>query len=89
MHNIFFGMNIITLLLFIILISVGIYDLYRYWYGKKTISQKVHAWTHSRWLDAGIMIGFVIIIWWLASPNVAVWVIIGCILGHFFWTNDV
>ncbi len=87
MSNIFLGMNIITLLLLAFLTAVGVYDLYRYFKNKKTISQKVHAWFPKAG-DIILLCGILGLIWWIFTPNVFAIVLIGVILGHFFWNED-
>jgi hypothetical protein len=84
MTNIFLGMNIITLLILILLIGIGLDDLYRYFKGKKTYSQKVHAW-FGGFGDGLILCGIMGTVWWLLGPNFFITVLCGVILGHLFW----
>jgi hypothetical protein len=87
MGNVFLGMNIISFMMLVFLIGVGIYDLYRTFIGKQTISQKVHAW-FPKLTDGIILIGIMALIWWVLGPNYFVTVLWGCIIAHFFWNTD-
>lgn len=87
MQNIFLGMNIITLLILILLIGIGLDDLYRYFGGKKTYSQKIHSW-FPKIGDAIVSIGVMGLIWGLLGPNFFVTVLCGVILGHLFWGEN-
>jgi hypothetical protein len=88
MSDIFLGLNPVALVVLILFIGLGFTDLYLVLTGKKTVSQKVHAWTSSKWADAAIMVGVLILTWWLFTPNVFVPVLGGCILGHLFWFTE-
>ncbi len=69
------------------LIAVGLYDLYRIAIKRKTISQKVHEWCGT-WGDAAILIGILSLIWMFLGHDYFVTVLLGVILGHFFWQDE-
>jgi hypothetical protein len=88
MKDIFLGMNWVALVVLALFIGMGFADLYLVIKKKMTLSQKVHAWTKSKWVDALIMVGILILVWWIFTPNVFVPVLGGSILGHLFWYSE-
>jgi hypothetical protein len=68
----------------VILIAVGLYDLYLVFKKQKTISQRIHD-LFPKWIDAAIMIGLLILTWWIGGIYLFVPVMCGIIVGHLFW----
>ncbi len=81
-----FRQGITAGILVLVLISIGLYDLYRVYRKKDTISRKVQAW-FPKWGDALVLIGILILVWLVYGPAYFVTVMLGCILGHFFWES--
>ena len=84
MKPLIFGCNIVDLLQLTGLIGLGIYDLYRYLSGKKTISQRVHDW-FGPIADGGILVSLLVAQWAFFGPSWFIPVMWGVILGHLFW----
>jgi hypothetical protein len=82
------GMNLLAFVALLCAVGMGLVDIYLLLAKKKTISQKVQAWTSNRWLDVGIMVGILVLVWWILTPNTFVPCLYGCILGHFFWNKE-
>ena len=82
------GMNLLTFAVLLVFIGMGVTDLYLVFKQKDTISQKVQAWTQNKWLDAAIMIGILVLAWWIFTPAAFVPCLGGCILGHLFWCEE-
>lgn len=78
----------------IILIAIGVFDLYLYFTKQKTLSQ---GWLFdrlglkidppSRAVKAGILIGLMILVWVFGGVSLFVRVLIGVILGHLLWQD--
>ena len=72
-------------IILIILIMIGIFDLYLCFTKQKTISQRIHALC-PKWADILIMCGLLVGIWWLfGGVRIFVPAMIGVIIGHLFW----
>jgi len=71
------------------LIIVGGYDLYLVFKKKHTISQKVHDWFtgDKKWLDYVILCSILGLTWWVFGQAAFNRVMIGTILGHWFWNE--
>lgn len=68
----------------IAMIAIGIYDLYLVFKKQKTISQRIHA-MFPKWTDIGIMVGLLVLTWWIGGITLFVPVMSGVIIGHLFW----
>jgi len=71
------------------LILVGLVDIYRIIRKKDTVSTKVHNWFagDNRWIDYVILIGLLVIITFIFGQVTFNRIMIGVILGHFFWNE--
>ncbi len=70
----------------LLLIGVGVLDIILVIMKVKTISQWIHK-LFPQWIDMIIMVVLLIVTWVLMSPTYFMPLLIGVILGHFFW-ND-
>lgn len=70
-------------IILILLIAVGVYDLYLYFTKQKTLSQRVHA-LFPRNIDLGIMVLLLIGTWALGGLAFFVPVMLGVIVCHLF-----
>lgn len=70
-------------IILILLIAIGVYDLYLYFTKQKTLSQRVHA-LFPRSIDLIIMVGLLIGTWILGGPGFFVPVMLGVIVCHLF-----
>jgi len=72
-------------LILIVLIMIGLFDLYLCLTGQKTFSQRIHRLL-PKWADILVMIGLLVCTWWLfGGEKMFVPVMIGVIMGHLFW----
>ncbi len=85
MSNVFLGMNIIALLIILTFIGIGVLDLYLYFKGKKTLTQKLHRFISKKWMRITILCIVMGMIWWLLGPNWFATILPGVVLGHLFW----
>ena len=69
---------------FIILICIGVLDLYLLLTKQLTISQHIHS-MFPKWLDAVIMIALLALVWWIGGMNLFTSVMAGVVIGHLFW----
>lgn len=77
----------ISTLLLIILICIGVFDLYLYFTNQLTFSQRIHR-LFPKWLDIIIMCVLLGCVWWLfGGVSTFVKVLIGVIVGHLFWQD--
>ena len=81
--------NVITL---IILILIGVFDLYLYFTNQKTLSQGWIfdkfgiKWNPEKWIYQAILIGLLGLTWWqFGGIDTFVPVLIGVIMGHLLW----
>jgi len=75
----------ISILLLIVLICVGVFDLYLLHTKQPTFSQRIHR-LFPKWLDIVIMCVLLGCVWWLfGGVGTFVKVLIGVIVGHLFW----
>ena len=78
----------------ILLIAIGIFDLYLYFTDRKTLSQ---GWgldklgikfDPPKWIKWAILVGLLVMTWWLfGGVKTFVRVLIGVILGHLLWNE--
>lgn len=72
-------------LILVALIMIGLFDLYLYFTGQRTFSQRIHRLL-PKWADILIMIGLLVLTWWLlGGEKMFVPVMVGIIIGHLFW----
>jgi len=71
----------------ILLMLLGIYDLYLLFKGRPTVSTIIHR-KFNKWVDGFILVGLLVITWWLFGPNGFAPVMVGTIIGHWFWHGD-
>ena len=79
----------------IILICIGVFDLYLYFTKQKTLSQgwlfEKLGWKidpPSKVVKAGILVGLMVLTWWLfGGVDTFVKVLIGVIIGHLLWQD--
>ena len=81
-------------IILIALILIGIFDLYLYFTGQKTLSQ---GWGFDRlgikldpprWALSAILVILLILVWWVFDGiDTFVKVLIGVIMGHLFWKD--
>ena len=81
-------------ILLIILIGVGIFDLYLYFTTQKTLSQGWLLdrlgikWNPAKWVYQAILIGLLGLTWWqFGGVDTFVRVLIGVIMGHLLWQD--
>lgn len=83
-----------SMVLLIALVIIGIFDLYLYFSGQKTLSQ---GWGFDKlgikmdlpkWVLGAILVILLALTWWLfGGVDTFVRVLIGVILGHLFWQD--
>ncbi len=69
-----------------LLVGIGIFDIVLVVMKKKTISQWIHK-LFPQWGDMIVMVITLVITWIIMGPEYFVLVLMGVILGHFWW-ND-
>lgn len=70
-----------------ILLSVAVYDVYRYLKKKRTLSQIVHAWFPA-WIDFIVMVALLVATWAIWGVRAFIPVVLGVIIGHLFWYGE-
>jgi len=73
-------------IILVLLISIGVFDLYLYFEEQKTISQRIHR-MFPKWLDISIMIGLLVGVWRIGQQELFIPVMLGVIIGHLFWNE--
>lgn len=73
-------------IILILLIGIGIFDLYLYFKEQKTISQRIHC-MFPKWLDIIIMVGLLVGVWKIGQQKLFIPVMLGVIIGHLFWNE--
>lgn len=68
------------------LIVLGIYDLYRYFKGQRTVTQKIHDFIKdhniSVWPRLGVTIGCFALSWYLGGETLFIPVLVGWLICH-------
>lgn len=74
-----------TLPVLIILIAIGLFDVYLVMTKHRTISQRYHN-LFPQWVDLTIMIASLVVIWWFfGGAETFTPVMLGVTMGHLFW----
>lgn len=72
------------LVVFIVLICMGVVDLYLLARKRVTISQYIHK-MFPKWLDAVIMIALLVLTWYVGGMILFTPIMAGVVIGHLFW----
>ena len=67
-----------------VLAVIGVYDLWLVYKKQDTISHRIHL-MFPRWLDWTIMVLILGVVWWYAGVEVFTYLLLGTLVGHFFW----
>jgi hypothetical protein len=87
MSNIFLGMNIVALLIVLTFIGIGVWDLYLYSKGKKTLTQRLHLLVSNKAMRIIILCVIMGLVWAILGPNYFATALPFVVLGHLLWNE--
>ena len=67
-----------------LLVIVGLIDLWLWYTKQETITKWVHR-QFPRWGDMAVVIGILVLSWWLFGPAAFLPLCLGIVTGHLFW----
>jgi len=76
-----------TVFTLIVMVFMGLADIYLLIKNRETISQRYHG-TFPQWIDTIIMVAVLACVWVFLGVNVFTGVMAGTILGHLAWHEN-